>query len=429
MTENRLLHISQYGFRKAHSTELAALELVDRVGKELDSRKTPISIFLDLSKAFDTLDHNILLDKLKHYGADTIAMKWFHSYLTGRTQSLKYDDVYSDWSNIDTGVPQGSVLGPLLFIIYINDIKNVSKLLYEILFADDTSLICNISSFCNQPPKTQLEWETLATKINVELEKINEWLMLNKLSLNTKKTKFMVFRHKTNKREIKLNLKMNDILVEQVKAFTFLGLRVNETLTWTDHIEEVANKISKTIGILNRLKKSLPSNILKTIYSALILPRLHYCNLAWGYHPGRLEVLQKKSIRIITNSKYNAHTEPLFSKLNMLKINDIHICNKLKFFYKLENNLLPPFFWQYMFTANKTTTRSKDPYQQLVPKTKMFTDTIRFSLPILLKNTPPLIKMKVHTHSMNGYTTYIKKHIINTYTKNCTKKSCYICNR
>lgn len=144
------------------------------------------------------------------------------------------------------------------------------------------------------PPKTELDWNTLATKINDELDKINEWLMLNKLSLNIKKTKFMVFRHKTNKRDTKLGLKLNGTPIEQVKAFTFLGLRVNETLTWTDHIEEVANKISKTIGVLSRLKNSLPCKILKMIYSALILPRLHYCNLAWGYHPGRLEVLQKK---------------------------------------------------------------------------------------------------------------------------------------
>jgi len=429
MTDNNLLHISQYGFRKAHSTELAALELVDRVGKELDSKKTPISIFLDLSKAFDTLDHKILLTKLQYYGADTMAMKWFSSYLTNRKQALKYDDTYSDWNCIETGVPQGSVLGPLLFIIYINDIDNVSKLLNEILFADDTSLICTLSRFSTQAPKTPEEWELLSSKVNEELGKVNEWLMLNKLSLNIKKTKFIIFRHKTSKKDTKLSLKMNNIPIEQVRTFTFLGLKVNETLTWKDHIEDVANKISKTIGILSRLKKSLPIKILKMIYSALILPRLHYCNLAWGYNPGRIEVLQRKAVRIITSSKYNAHTDPIFKKLNTLKLKDIHICNKLKFFYKLENNLLPPFFWQYMFTANTTKTRSKDPYQQLVPKTKIFTDTIRFSLPILLQHTPPLIKEKTHTHSMAGFTTYIKKNMIDKYNDECRNRSCYICNR
>ena len=134
-------------------------------------------------------------------------------------------------------------------------------------------------------------------------------------------------------------------------------------------------------------------------------------------------------MRIITGSKYNSHTDPLFKKINLQKLSDIHIANKLKFFYKLNNDKLPPFFWQYMFTANSSVTRSKDPYQNLVPRTKVFSDTIRFSLPILLKNTPPLIKDKVNTHSLQGFMNYIKKYQISKYSETCTKISCYICNK
>ena len=187
MTKNNLLIISQYGFRKDHSTEFAALELVDRVGKELDTKNTVLSVFLDLSKAFDTLDHKILLQKLKHYGADELAISWFTSYLSGRKQALNINGTVSDWKNITTGVPQGSVLGPLLFLIYINDIINASKTAQAILFADDTSLIFTSKNLLTHQPKTNEDWNLLANKIAQELEKISDWLKINKLSLNAKK--------------------------------------------------------------------------------------------------------------------------------------------------------------------------------------------------------------------------------------------------
>ena len=168
MNTNNLLNASQYGFRKAHSTELAALEMVDRIGKELDSNKTPISIFLDLSKAFDTLDHEILITKLHYYGMDELTLAWFKSYLSNRKQALRFNDTLSEWENISTGVPQGSVLGPLLFLIYINDVNNVSTLFHEILFADDTSLLGTLSNFTVVKSTTQVEWDDLNDLVNCE---------------------------------------------------------------------------------------------------------------------------------------------------------------------------------------------------------------------------------------------------------------------
>ena len=135
-TENNLFYKSQYGYRKGHSTELAALELADRISQYLDNGEIPIAIFLDLSKAFDTLDHRILLSKLKYYGIHGTALQWFESYLSNRSQYVVYEDTKSKQSPLLTGVPQGSVLGPLLFLIYMNDIYKASEKFNSVLFAD-----------------------------------------------------------------------------------------------------------------------------------------------------------------------------------------------------------------------------------------------------------------------------------------------------
>ncbi len=125
--EKKMFYNGQYGFRTEHSTEYAALELIDRVIIEMDKKNTPINVFLDLSKAFDTINLTILLEKLKYYGIDGIALKLMESYMTNRTPYVEIDGVKSDLLNLSTGVPQGSILGPLLFILYINDIANASK--------------------------------------------------------------------------------------------------------------------------------------------------------------------------------------------------------------------------------------------------------------------------------------------------------------
>ena len=172
---NHLSNASQYGFRKNHSTEFAALELTDLILEDMDNGKTPIAIFLDISKAFDTINHQKLLTKLYHYGIYGTPLKLIHSYLSNRKQCVIFDDILSNTLDIKTGVPQGSILGPIFFIIYINDICNVSKFLKTICYADDSTLYTKIdNNVCHRS----------IHKINNELEKLNEWFELNKLSLN-----------------------------------------------------------------------------------------------------------------------------------------------------------------------------------------------------------------------------------------------------
>jgi retron-type reverse transcriptase len=185
----------QYGFRENRSTELAIIELTNKLTKAIDSGEFIIGIFLDLSKAFDTINHRILIQKLEHYGIRGVAQLWFQNYLTNRKQIVKYNQVRSKEMLIQTGVPQGSILGPILFLLYMNDIENCSKQLSFVLFADDTNIF-----YSNKCIKTINE--IMQTEIN----KVAEWLNVNKLSRNTNKTKFILFRSSNKNQNMTLKL-------------------------------------------------------------------------------------------------------------------------------------------------------------------------------------------------------------------------------
>ena len=221
-----LLYKYQFGFRKGHSTIFAILTLTDFISQALENGDYVIGIFLDFSKAFDTVNHAILFEKLDHMGIRGIAYDWLCDYLNNRSQYVSYDGSKSEYRNISCGVPQGSVLGPLLFLLYINDIANVSDVLFSLLFADDTNSLASGSDLGQ-----------LIETVNCELEKIVIWLAANKLSLNIKKTHFMLFRTKGKKITGDVSIKISNQEVTQVDHTKFLGVIIDNKLNWSYHIK------------------------------------------------------------------------------------------------------------------------------------------------------------------------------------------------
>ena len=240
LDKNNILHQNQYGFRKNHSTELASLHLVDYIYYTMDANEIPLNVCIDLSKAFDSLNHKILLSKLNFYGVNGLSLDLLYSYLSNRKQCTLYNSTFSDFIGIKQGVPQGSILGPLLFSIYINDLPSSSNLSGFLMYADDTALFYSID---------KLNRNDRNIVINEHLDKVSTWMKSKKLVSNSKKTKYMLF-HKHNEIVPTLELKINDSSIDQVSTFNFLGLHMNSQLTWQTHIDEISKKISRVIGLI-----------------------------------------------------------------------------------------------------------------------------------------------------------------------------------
>ncbi len=426
---NNLLSDQQYGFREKHSTELATIKLIDKIIKDMDNTKTlktPLTVFLDLSKAFDTLDFDILLYKLRYYGIVGTPLTLIKSYLTNRHQYVNYNNCNSDILEIKTGIPQGSILGPLFFSIYINDIIHSSNIFSFLMYADDTTLYCTLEDFPNN---------NLVNSINSELNKINIWLKINKLTLNVEKTKSMLFHKRRKVNPIKLSI--NNSTIDQVPQFCFLGVLLDDTLSWNNHIAMITNKLSKINGILHRLKYIFPKNILLTIYKSLFVPYINFGSLVWGTKIERIETMQKRAIRTITHSHYIAHTEPLLKELQLLNVKDMFSLKILNFLHKLAHNDLPSYFDVYRSHLTKITT----PYTLrahplpappiahvyaescLVYQLVQMTNNIRVNYPLILQ------KIEEKSHSHTGFSNYVKNTMVNNYSYECVKVSCRTCDR
>ena len=269
--KSEAIYAQPYGFVKGRSTTNAFIEFTEYIYSCLNRREHCIGVFLDLTKAFDTVNHEVLLGKLERYGVRGLPLQWLASYLKDRQQCVSINGRCSSHRTVNVGIPQGSIMGPILFLLYMNDLPKISSDLLSILYADDTTLLASNS-----------ECSTLIQHINDELPKVRQWTIANRLSVYLDKTYAMMFTNRDRAIPTRGNIYFNDTLVKFKTDEDFLGLIIDNQCKFTRHVDYVCKKISKTIGIIYKLKELVSQKILISLYYSLAYPYLLYANVVWG---------------------------------------------------------------------------------------------------------------------------------------------------
>ena len=325
LEKNNISYQYQFGFRKGYSTEQAILEITDSLKKALDKKMVTCGLFLDFSKAFDTVNHDILLSKLYHYVVRGTPFNWFKSYLHNRTQFVEIGNTKSSYETIVCGIPQGSPLGPLLFLLYINDLPNCSKKLSFRIFADDTNMFYTCDKL-----------QHLETITNEELKLVFKYCDINKLSINLAKTNYMVISSP------KLNGSICIHNIERKSQIKYLGVYIDQNLHWGPQIQHINNKLGKNIGIINKLRYYVDLHTLRQMYFSFIYPYLTYGITSWGsaYKTRLLKIKtkQNKSVRGMFFAYSRDSAMPYLNLLGILTLENIYKFKVALFTHKIINN-------------------------------------------------------------------------------------------
>ena len=286
LNNNNAIYNLQFGFRQQYSTSHASTNITENIRKALDDGNIGCGVFIDLQKAFDTVDHKILLAKLNHYGVRGVSNDWFKFYPSNRSQYVSINKYKSGLAALNCGVPQGSVLRPLLFLLYINDLNQAIKFCIVHHFADDTNLLCLINSI-----------KKLNKLVNADLEHLVNWLNANKISLNVKKTEMVIFKSTQKKFEGDLKIKLCGKRLYPTESVKYLGVKIDTNLSWQYHVNDLSIKLNRANALLSKIRKFVSLKILRSIYFAIFDSYLSYCCLVWAQNCStiqRIIILQKK---------------------------------------------------------------------------------------------------------------------------------------
>ena len=400
----------QFGFRKNHSTNLALTWLYETILKQRDLDNSVCAIFMDFAKAFDTVNHRILIGKLEHYGVRGIANNLIESYLTNRKQYTVNNEQASDMLPITVGVPQGSVLGPFLFLVYINDLSNSCDS-DVLMYADDAVLLCNDKSR-----------DGLNIKSEAEMHLIESWVTANKLTINYSKTNFILFSSQTyteKKDEFCIRARNGSNIAEQ-KSVKYLGVLLDNKLSWEHHTKSVVKKLTIARGIISKLRHYVPLSVLRNVYFSLVYSHLQYGISAWGNSAARyinkIQVQQNFIVKIITKSSFfKTELNPLYQKLKMLNLNNIYKLEILKFMGKYQNNSLPNCFNDFYALPSKlhsypTRFATSDNYSMARFNKSKSQRSIRYQGPVIWNELPTEIKNSARKNK-NNFIKRVKEYL------------------
>ena len=386
LSDNSILSPRQFGFQKGKSTEDALIEFSKKLYTEINNSNNILSIFIDFSKAFDTVPHDLLIKKMEFYGIRGALSQWFKDYLSNRSQQTFIKGSLSKIDRISCGVPQGSVLGPILFLLFINDLPNISELFFTILFADDATL-----SLIG-PDKA-----SLITIANSELDKLYHWCLANRLSINVIKTFYIMFGNQRIQNLPPLLIKSNFSyeVIKKVHETKFLGVYYDEKLSFKFHINHLTSRLSRICGLIYRVRDIMPTYVLKSMYHAHIGSLLNYCNIIWAnICPTNLEpliLILKRVIRNVCNSEFLAHTAPLFKRMKILDFEGVKKLSLASYFYKNRDINIPP-----LLATHGYQTRQRERLRPPQHRHTLYHNSFMFQAPTLWNTIttdyPPQIK-------------------------------------
>jgi len=405
---NNILPDEQSGFRRFFSTTTLLLQITSLIYDALNNNKVISLVLLDFSKAFDSINHDIMINNLKEIGLSKLSINWFNSYLRERKHRVIVDESFSDWLDVICGIPQGSILGPILFSIYTRKIPSIFNYVQCFMFADDTQLL---KSYNVEDSKTCID------EINVDLNILSLWCEKNYLKLNPKKCIHLIIGSEKNLNKLNNNiddLKINNIVIPRCKEARNLGLIFDEHFTWNSHINYLTKNCFSILKPLYRFKNQFNFNVKKLLINSLIISKFDYCDIIYMHLSenlqNKLQKLQNICIKFIFNLKKYDHINDYYNTLNWLKLNKRREYHLGCYIFKIINNKSP----NYLFTLFNETSiiHSHNTRKRFfIPsiKTNNGKKSFKYFGPYIWNNIPNEIKNETNLYSFkNKYLNYIK---------------------
>ena len=408
LTVHSLIHPSQSAYLQYHSTQTALHHLVDHCLSNMNNSKINLACTLDLSKGFDTLNHTILLHKLQNYGITGHSLSWFKSYLSDRSQIVCIGNKLSQLVNISMGVPQGTCLGPILFLLYVNNLSDYITSSLTAMYADDTTFVSSGTS------EIQLQ-----QSMNSTLEIASHWFTENRLIVNARKLNSILIGTHPRTENISNNFSVfiNDNAIIRTSSLKLLGVFIDQNLNFSQHISFLVKKLSPKVGLLHRLRNILDTDTLITVYQTTIQSHIDYCLSIWGNCPkvyiNQIQRLQNRSVRaVLGNFDYSVSSTNLIQKLGWMNINQRYIYFTCIMVFKCLHNMAPQYLsskMNYIKDLQPYNTRNTNSMNLLVPhpNTEIFKQSFAYSGPALWNKLPQCLK------NINNLTTF--KHQLKTY--------------